>query len=136
MSNHEIRVIDVLPGNRAIISTEGLCRVVWRKTGELYEDLVDLPTAHSLVADGLCDVDAISYPSGQTLRFNNEGLSSQRMLRHKQLDGARKFGEPKPSRPFRQKRKHRVKGFRLGRLLNPEVMAAVIPVVAQEGGAA
>lgn len=131
MSEHSIRVLEILPGNRAIVSTEGFCRIVWRNNGSLYGEFFDLPTAHLLTADGP-ELDAISYPTGQTLRFHNEGLSNDACTRYDQLMNARTFGGPKRSKVWRTKRKNRIKGFRRGRLLNPEVMAAVVPV---EGGA-
>lgn len=131
MAEHGIRVLQILPGNRAIVSTEGFCRLVWRKDGSLYGEFFDLPTAHLLTADGVNNLDAISYPNSQTLRFCNDGLSDDRGLRYYQLMNARRIGAPK-SRWNRVKKKHRVKGFRRGRLLNPEVMAAIVPV---EGGA-
>lgn len=132
MDEHGIRVLEILPGDRAIVSTEGICRIVWRKDGSLYDEFFDLPTAHLLVADVVCELDAVSYPTGQTLRFCNEGLSDDNEKRYYQLMNARRFGAPKASKAFRSKGKHRVKGFRRGRLLNPEVMAAIVPV---EGGA-
>lgn len=46
MSN-EIKVLEVLPGNRAIVSTEGLVRLAIN--GEVYDELIDRETAEYTV---------------------------------------------------------------------------------------
>ena len=121
-----LKVLEVLDGNRAIVSTKGLCRVVIMPSGKVHAELEDLASAHRICAD--CELvdrmrprpvwfEAIDYATGRVINFDNRGLSTKIVKRTRQTMGARAVGE-KYSKYFPTKKKDRVKGFRLGRVLS------------------
>lgn len=138
MAKPEFEVLEVLGGNRAIVSTEGKCRVVIMPSGDIHEELVDLETAHMLCHDAellknrgsRCWFEAIDYATGEVLQFDNRGLSESWMKRHRQVMGALHVGEKRwPKRPLiRTPMRDRVRGFRLGRLATA---AKVVPFKAE-----
>jgi len=50
MSEREINILEVLPGNRAIVATEGRFRVAVKETGAIIDELVCERRAKRLVA--------------------------------------------------------------------------------------
>lgn len=92
----ELKVHLVLPQQRAIVSTEGFCRVVYKEDGATMEELVPLADAHFLTAefmDSGLELEAIDYASGKPIRFDNRGLSESRRRRLRQLMEAPRASE-------------------------------------------
>ena len=83
----DLEVLLVLPQDRAIVSTKGLCRVVVEATGEIIVELLPLAEAHLAVATsfGTLKLAAVDYATGERIKFDNRGLSPDRRQRWQQL---------------------------------------------------
>jgi hypothetical protein len=83
----DLKVLLVLPQDRAIVSTTGFCRVISKQNGDIYEDMVPLAEAHFLSAqhDDEFALEAIDYATNELIQFDNRGLSESRRRRLQQL---------------------------------------------------
>lgn len=91
----DLEVLLILPKDRAIVCTRGLCRLIEQKSGETIEELVPLAEAHLTVASsfGAMRLVAVDYATGERIRFDDRLLSPNRRRRWQQLIDAPRIDE-------------------------------------------